>query len=71
MYEAEPVISSFFFVSFMIIVTIAFLNMIIAIIVAHYNEYMKEIASDEESSLNFYQIVRGILKEHWMIETEE
>lgn len=44
MYETDPDVSAIFFGSFMIIVTVAFLNMIIAIIVAHYNEFMKEMS---------------------------
>jgi len=43
MYEVDPDVSALFFGSFMLIVNVAFLNMMIAIIVAHYNEFMKEL----------------------------
>jgi hypothetical protein len=42
MYEADQVISSLFFVSYLLIFKLALLNMFIAIIVAHYNQQRRE-----------------------------
>jgi hypothetical protein len=39
MYYVDPDVSAIYFVSYIILITIALLNMFIAIIVAHYNEY--------------------------------
>lgn len=42
MYEVAPSVSGLYFVSFLVLMRIAFLNMFIAIIVAHYNEFISE-----------------------------
>ena len=52
LYKADPMLSGFYFISYMVIFKIALFNMFIAIIVAHYNEFRR--LSTEEGDVSFF-----------------
>jgi hypothetical protein len=60
MYQTDPTISSFYFVSYIIIFKIALLNMFVAIIVAHFNQFRRE--SGNEDNVSFLEVVLKILQ---------
>lgn len=60
MYETDSRISAVFFVTYVVIFKIALLNMFIAIIVAHYNQFRRE--SDDDDNISFFQVIANILK---------
>eukprot|EP00347_Sterkiella_histriomuscorum_P005839 403355073 len=60
MYQTDSIISGVYFISYLIIFKIALLNMFIAIIVAHYNEFRR--LSEEEEEVSFFQVIFAILK---------
>ena len=53
MYKVDPAVSALFFVSFMVLLTVALLNMFIAIVAAHYNEFIMIYQEDNQDSLSF------------------
>jgi hypothetical protein len=60
MYSADATISSLYFVSYLVIFKIALLNMFVAIIVAHFNQFRRE--SSNEDNISFFTVVVNILK---------
>src|SRR5690242_4599924 len=60
MYNADSMLAGLYFVSFEVMFTLGLLNMFIAIIAAHYNEFTRESKGEESSS--FFTMIYTILK---------
>jgi hypothetical protein len=53
-------VSAVFFVTYLLVFKIGMLNMFIAIIVAHYNEFRRDYQSDK--NVSFIEVVHKIIK---------
>ncbi len=59
MYNADTSVSAVFFVTYLLVFKIGMLNMFIAIIVAHYNQFRRDYQSDD--NVSFFTVVQKII----------